>query len=146
LFVFLTNILVGFSLTLIGYIYRHVDYLQRYCPIQQHLLAIAHYHLSWFFLRCHCQIRSGDRGAARTHLSIAVSLVYIFNLFLILTSGKLTLLGDFLKFRIDFEKFNIAQPNSESVCSNHVFLVGGTDSVVSPICGENKGQHSKKIK
>jgi hypothetical protein len=44
--VFLTNILVGFSLTLIGYIYRHVDYLQRYCPIQQHLLAIAHYHLS----------------------------------------------------------------------------------------------------
>jgi hypothetical protein len=63
-----------------------------------------------------------------------------------LTSDKLTLLGDFLKFRIDFEKFNIAQPNSESVCSNHVFLVGGTDSVVSPICGENKGQHSKKRK
>lgn len=66
--------------------------------------------------------------------------------FIILTSGKLTLLGDFEKFRLDFEKFNIAQPNFESVCSNHVFLVGGTDSVVSPICGENKGQHSKTIK
>ncbi|XP_046638041.1 uncharacterized protein LOC124316254 isoform X1 [Daphnia pulicaria] len=49
--------------------------------------------------------------------------------------------GPICQLRIDFEKFNIAQPNSESVCSNHVFLVGGTDSVVSPICGENKGQH-----
>ncbi|EFX82587.1 hypothetical protein DAPPUDRAFT_101194 [Daphnia pulex] len=50
--------------------------------------------------------------------------------------------GPICQLRLDFEKFNIAQPNSESVCSNHVFLVGGTDSVVSPICGENKGQHT----
>ncbi len=50
-----------------------------------------------------------------------------------------------LYFRLDFSKFHTAQPNSEGVCGNDVFSVGGTDLNVPSICGENKGQHSKYI-
>lgn len=44
---------------------------------------------------------------------------------------------------MDFLKFSIAQPNSDSVCTDEYFHVDGSDNKVPVICGNNDGQHSK---
>ncbi len=50
-------------------------------------------------------------------------------------------------FRLDFEAFSIAQPESvEHRCVSDSFVVTGTTSPVPVICGDNGGQHSMLIR
>lgn len=46
--------------------------------------------------------------------------------------------------RLDFEAFNIGQPNVNTLCSTDTFRVGGAVNKVPVICGHNGGQHSKR--
>ena len=48
-------------------------------------------------------------------------------------------------YRLDFEAFSIAGPNTQTVCSTDNFRVSGTANKVPIICGQNVGQHSKLI-
>lgn len=50
---------------------------------------------------------------------------------------------DICQFRLDFDQFNIAGPETiHNVCNNDQFIVSG-GSPVPAICGMNNGNHSK---
>ena len=49
------------------------------------------------------------------------------------------------QIRLDFVSFSIAQPDSETVCSDDTFQVIGATNNVPTICGDNAGQHSTFI-
>lgn len=46
-------------------------------------------------------------------------------------------------YRLDFDSFNIAQPNMNGVCNNDQFIISGVSTTVPIICGINSGNHSK---
>lgn len=48
-------------------------------------------------------------------------------------------------FRLDFEAFSIAGPNTQTVCATDNFRVSGTANRIPIICGQNVGQHSKRL-